>query len=480
MKKIKFIGRKRELTLLKNLTAKKSASLVVVQGRRRIGKSRLIEEFGKNYRFLSFSSLPPRKSFTNDMQLNYFIKQFNEISQLPSVSVNDWYDLFLLLANETKEGRVVILLDEISWMGSKDPNFLGKLKNAWDMKFKQNPELILILCGSVSSWIEKNILNSTGFMGRISLRLFLKELSLMECNEFFNEIGFRGSEFDKLKILSLTGGIPRYIEEIRSNLSAEANINELCFQPNGVLFREFNDIFSDLFSRKSNTYKEIIRSLINGKKEIKEISKEIGIANGGYLSECLFDLTLLGFIKRDYLWSINTSKESKLGHYRLSDNYLRFYLKNIDPYKSRIENNNFGKNFSLIHLPMWDSIMGLQFENLVLFNNHLLTDFLSITPMDIVNCNPFVQKKGVRKKGCQIDYLIQTRFNNLFVCEIKFSKNKINSEIINEVKEKISKLYLPKGYSFWPVLIHVNGVTDEVKNSEYFSHIIDFSEMLYS
>lgn len=477
MKQSPFIGRFDELKQLQNLTQKQSSSLVVVYGRRRIGKSRLIEEFGKNYRFLRFSGLPPLKTITEQEQRNEFAKQLSKQTGLPFFQVPDWGDLFSLVARETKEGRVIILLDEISWMGSKDPLFLGKLKNAWDLEFKANPELILIFCGSVSSWIEENILRSTGFMGRISLSLSLQELKLPECNQLLDKIGFRGTDHDKFKILSITGGVPRYLEEIQPNLPAEANIQNLCFQPSGILFNEFNHIFSDLFSTKSNTYKEIVRSLINGSKELTAIAKDLKVTTGGYLSGCLDDLVQLGFVRREYTWSLKGGQESRLSHFRLSDNYLRFYLKYIDPNQAKISGHHFSYS-ALNSLPAWDSMMGLQFENLVISSRELLWKHLPFSPADIINDNPFFQRKTTRSKGCQIDYLIQTRYNNLFVCEIKFSKNQIKSEVVEQVKEKIERICLPKGFSCWPVLIHVNGVSNSVIDSGYFSHIIDFSSLL--
>jgi hypothetical protein len=116
---------------------------------------------------------------------------------------------------------MIVLFDEISWMGSKDPDFLGKLKNAWDLYFKKNPKLIFILCGSVSSWIDKNILSHTGFLGRISYRLTLEELPLKDCNQFWSSAGGQISAYEKLKVLSITGGVPRYLEEIKPRMSAE-------------------------------------------------------------------------------------------------------------------------------------------------------------------------------------------------------------------------------------------------------------------
>lgn len=122
------------------------------------------------------------------------------------------------------------MFDEISWMGSEDPDFLGKIKNAWDQKFKKNPNLLFVLCGSASSWIEENILNSTGFLGRVSYTLTLGELPLKDCTHFWLEASKNISAFEKFKILSVTGGIPRYLEEIDPTLSAEKTFEHFALE----------------------------------------------------------------------------------------------------------------------------------------------------------------------------------------------------------------------------------------------------------
>ncbi len=123
-------------------------------------------------------------------------------------------------------------------------------------------------------------------------------------------------------------------------------------------------------------------------------------------------------------------------------------------------------------------VMGLQFENLVLNNRDFIWKNLHVYPAEIVTNNPYFQRQQIRKKGCQIDYLIQTKTNVLYACEIKFSKREINSSVIEEVKKKIDAFYLPKGFSIMPVLIHVNGVGEDLVDKDYFSHIINFSELL--
>lgn len=477
MRDFPFVGRKSELESLSGLTQKKTSSLLVIRGRRRIGKSRLVKEFAKNYRFLSFAGLAPTKKTTAQSQREVFAEQLASNLNLPKLQASDWSVLFSFLARETKNGRVVILFDEISWMGSKDADFLGKLKNAWDMELKDNPELILILCGSVSAWIEENILRSTGFMGRLSLVLDLDELSVPECNQLLTEIGFRGNAYEKFKVLSVTGGIPRYLEEIKSDRLADENIKEICFTKQGVLFREFKEIFLDIFARRSEIYKRIIESLVNGDKEFSEIIEVLDRQKGGRLSEYLNALVLSGFIRRDHTWTVKGAKESVLSHYRLSDNYLRFYLKYIEPNQHKIEGKHFD-NQPLSALPGFESIMGLQFENMVLNNRDFIWKKLHIYPSDIVTNNPYFQRPQLRKKGCQIDYLIQTRTNVLYACEIKFSRQEIKTEVISQMQQKIAQFYLPRGFSIMPVLIHVNGVNEAILDQQYFTHLIDFTEIL--
>ena len=372
---------------------------------------------------------------------------------------------------------MVIILDEISWMGSKDPEFLGKLKNAWDLHFKKNPSLLLILCGSASSWIEKNILANTGFVGRISFTLTLDELPLKDCQLFWGNKASHLSAMEKLKLLSVTGGVPRYMEEIDARLSAEDNIKNLCFTKGALLVDEFEHIFSNLFLRNSEKYKKILTLLASGSKEFSELSLTLNDKTSGRTLDYLEELMLAGFIKRDYTWHLKDGKEAKLSKFRLSDNYLRFYLKYIQQYKTKIERNSF-KFRSLASLPGWNTIIALQFENLVLNNRAYLWEKLAINPEDIVSENPFYQRKTAIQAGCQIDYLIQTRFNSIYICEIKFSKHKITEGVITEMKEKIARLKLPKNMSYRPVLIHVNGIERAIQELDYFSHVIDFSEAL--
>ncbi len=472
----RFVGRENELKDLHELFEKKSASLVVVTGRSGIGKSRLIQEFAKDCTFYEFRGVPPKQSMAKDVQLFFFTEMFKLQAGLLEVKTASWLELFYLLAQQVKdEGRVVILFDEISWMGSLDPYFLGQLKDAWNLYFSKNPNLTLILCGSVSSWIEKNILSSSAFMGRVSHQLTMEELPLNKCNEFWAGSPHT-SFYDKLKVLAVTGGVPRYLKELKLRLPAEENIQRMCFKKDGLLVKEFDRIFTDLFSGRKHTYKRIVKALASGVKDIQEVCKELKIKQSGYISECLDVLVKSGFVSRDYTWSIQTGKRSRLSLFRLSDNYLRFYLKYIDNELSNIQQNSY-KEKSLPSLKNWSTIMGLQFENLVLNNRAFIYESLEIKPATIVNSDPFFQKTTKAQNGCQIDLLIQTELDALYVCEVKFSKNRLGNDVIEQVKKKIERLKAPKGFSFIPVLIHVNGVHDDVEDDGYFKKLIDFTDV---
>ncbi len=473
----RFIGRRGEIEGLKNLIRKKSASLVVIKGRRRIGKSRLAEEFAENFdTHYVFVGLAPSEVTTSQDQKNEFLRQMKR-QGIRSLGDHDWGSLLDDVAIACKKGKILVLLDEISWMGHADETFLAKLKNSWDCEFKKNPNLILILSGSNATWIEKNILTDTGFVGRVSYRLTLEELSLFESNKFWGKSAADISSFEKLKILSITGGVPRYLEEILPQESAEENIQRLCFRKEGLLFHEFEDIFSDALSKKSDYYRVILKLLAERKSSLGEIAKAMGRERpDGDVSEFLEDLCSVGFVTRDYTWNLESGKGSSISLFRLSDNYIRFYLKFIEPNKEKISCD------TMSSLPKgWDSIMGLQFENLILSKNNRLKiyELLGIPLESIIHANPFLQTQTVKRQKCQIDFLIQTKEGSLYVCEIKFKKDEIDSSVISEVKEKIKRLKRKKHMSCRPVLIHVNGVSESIQQNDYFVKIIDFGKLLY-
>ncbi len=438
----------------------------------------MIKYFAKKYcaHFVELQGLGPQKYQTNQDQLDFFIKKLSEQISIPKVKVNDWVDAFTLLFQYTETMDVLILLDEISWMGAYDPDFTGKLKAAWDGQFSQNSKLRLVLCGSVSSWIQANILHNTIFLGRVSLEINLRPLSLFDAHKFWGPRQNRISNHEKFKILSVVGGIPLYLEEIDYTKPAEANIRELFFKRDGLLFKEFDRIFNDIFNKKAKTYQKIVEGLVSGGKNISEIAKALKISPTGTLTESLNNLELSGFVSRHVGWDlINKKAKTKTIIYRISDNYLRFYLKYVLPLQDKIEKNIYSFK-GLEQLPQFETVMGLQFEALVIGNIWGLVNILNIARDAIENYGPYFQKKTLRTQACQIDLLIQTK-TTLFVCEIKFRKN-IGLEVINEVQEKIERLKKGKFLSVRPILIYEGELDPRILEEHYFDKIVSFADFL--
>ena len=471
-----FVGRHRELEKLKALANKKVPSLVVIKGRRRIGKSRLIAEFASRngkHTLWSFAGLAPQGGVDAQTQRDHFARQLAALLKTPPFSFQDWSDAFQHLSLHVQP-HDIILFDEISWMGTKDPTFIPKLKIWWDT---QHVPIMVVLCGSVSTWIEENILKNTAFFGRISLTLTLESLSLSESAHLLKIMGFQGSTYDTYKLLSILGGIPWYLEQVSAGVTADTIIKRLCFEKDGLLVLEFDRIFHDLFNGKGAAYKKILNTLKEGMRTLAEIRQDINFAHSGTLSQLIEHLITAGFIKKQILWSFKTAKPLKQSLYSICDPYMRFYLKVIETCRAKIDAGDFNES-NISHLPGFDAHIGLQLEYLLLQNRPLLLQSIGARPEDIVCDGPYRQSQTTNTKGCQIDYLAQTITKNLFVCEFKFKRRELGAEIVQEMKEKITALKIPKGYATVPLLFHISGVTSVVETKGYFYRIIDIADFL--
>jgi AAA+ ATPase superfamily predicted ATPase len=458
---MKFIGREKEIAAFRALAGLMKPSLMVIRGRRRIGKSRLAAECAKGRIFIPFSGLAPQKPMSAQDQRDQFAYQLSRYFKLPAMTFHDWSDAFHALENYLTSKPTVILFDEISWMGEDDPTFIGKLKTWWDTVSTQDRPWILILCGSVSTWIEKNIIHNTALFGRISLQIDLHPMYLSECGQFIKEIGFKGSAYETYKLLAVMGGIPWYLQHIHPEQMADENIMQMCFTPGGLLVDEFEKIFHDLFNTRGTLHQKIIRALADGMKTVKEIREKADLSDSGVISTGIQDLIVSGFVTKHTQWSLKSRRQAKQALYRLSDCFLRFYVRYIEPGIKPSEGS-----------------YGFQVESLLLQNRALLCKAIGIQKEDIVADNPFLQKETKMRKGCQIDYLIQTVTNNLFVCEFKFHNRELGCEVIDEMEKKIKNFAVPRGYAAVPILFHIGGVSPTLEERRYFYRIIDMRKFL--
>ena len=468
-----FIGREKELELLGALWGRDSGVLVTCRGRRRIGKSTLIEEFAARSaaRFLSIEGLAPHKRMSDAVQRRRFCEKVAEYAGRPVEAAETWSLAFAQLDALLAEGggRTVVLLDEISWMGGWNPDFPGYLKEAWDKRLRKHADLVLVLCGSVSAWIAENILDSPGFVGRNSLDIELKELPLRDAVRIWGPAADRMSTREKLDLLSVVGDVPKYLEEVRPSLSVDENVRRMCFLPNGILFREFDETFSQVFGRKAKLRGRILRELVDSPRTVAEVAAEDGTESSGPYSRTLEDLCHAGYVARDDGLNPLTGKTIRRARFRVSDNYVRFYLRYVEPRRKAIGRGLF--EFSSVEqLPGLQTFFGLQFENLVLNHVNDLFPLLGIDRSLVLSAFPYVQSATKRQRGCQIDLLVQTQ-RTLIVVEIK-RRREIGHEVVDEVSEKVGRLVHDKALSVRTALVYDGRLSPRVEADRFFDFVV--------
>ena len=472
-----FYGREELLEQLGDLLKKRTASLVTCRGRRRIGKSTLVEEFARRNRlkFLKLEGLSPRESDTNDKQLAAFSRQLGAITGRREKQAANWFDAFARLDAVIEDVPTVVFLDEISWMGKYDPDFPGELKYAWDNRLKKHDRLIMVICGSVSTWITKNILKSKGFVGRPSLNLVVGELPLADCLKFWGCKAPRVSDAEMFDILSVVGGVPKYLELVDTSASAETNIRKLCFTPGGLLTEEFHDIFDDVFDGRRTIERRILRTLAESSKTGAEIADQLGVDNNGHFQESLEALEIAGFVARDGGLNPETGKAARLVRYRISDNYTRFFLKYVEPVEDTVRKGLF-RFTSLAQLPGWNTILGLQFECLVLNNLPELLKRMGLSDVLILSAAPYRKRAHARGEGCQIDLLLMSS-RTWWVVEIK-RRREIGVEIIDEVSRKVENLKVKPGVSVRTALVYCGELSPAVPAEGFFDILTDAHDLL--
>ena len=477
-----FYGRGDLLESMKSLWNKRVPSLVTCRGRRRVGKSTLVEKFARRSgaRFIKLEGLRPKERLTNEDQLKYFISQLSLQTGCDDSPVSDWLKAFARL-NECimDRGKTVVLLDEVSWMAYCDVAFPEVLKVAWDNMFSRHKKLVLVVCGSVSTWIKRNIIDNGAYAGRRSYDFVVPELPLRECVKFWGPRVSRERMTDILDVLSVTGGVPRYLEEIDPALTADENIRKMAFVAKSVLAVDFEEMFRDVITGERGLRASILRILCDSPMNVSEIAAALGKERNGHLSDALDELGEAGFIAPDEGLNPETGKDVQQMRFRLKDNYARFYLKYIEPRLKIIARDGF-RFSSLEQLPEWDVIKGLAFENLVVNNFRELLPRLGLDRSLVISAAPFrkaMRSRRASDRGVQVDLLLQTR-RSIYLVEVR-RRNELGHEVVDEMDEKVSRIRRPRGVSLKTALVYDGHLAKTVEADGYFDAVIDIRDVVF-
>ena len=463
-----FIGRNTELEELNHLYSMKSSKLVVLYGRRRVGKSALIEAFVADKPNLQFEGL---EGVTTPGQISQFMDdlslQLND-PILARTKLDRWNLVFDYLTKYFTQSKKkhVLFLDEFQWLAANQSKLISIIKKYWD-KYWSKQNILLILCGSVSSYMINKIIKSKALYGRTNWELALQPLSLQE---IYKLLKGKRSYDETMQYALILGGIPKYIQEIDTRRSLDQNLNKLCFSKDGILLSEYEKIFYSQF-KEYKTYESIINFLKSMPHSLAEISEKLGMTSSGGVKLYLENLEKASFITHytPYDRTIN----GKLKRYKLTDEYLRFYFKYMRPNINIIQQNKNRNLFSQLVKPVWKSWLGFSFENFCMKNAMLLAEKMGFENY-VVNFGPIFRKGDTH---FQVDLVYLRSDKVITLCEIKYTDGLITAKIINEIEKKCKLIELPRGYTLEKALISRFGADDVLVELEYFNHIITVEDL---
>ncbi|MDP6354207.1 MAG: ATP-binding protein [Planctomycetota bacterium] len=463
-----FIGREHELEIIKKAIASNVPELGVVYGRRRVGKSMLLQETGGRKGDLYFEALQDTSS---KLQIEHFLNQLAEQTGAPRAAAKDWREAFDALSFYLDKGRHYVVFDEFPWMAAGRNALTSLFKYYWDNRWKKNSGLTMVLCGSVANFMFKHIVHSKALHNRKTFEIKLRPLPAHEAKQFFKD--YR-SDFEIARFLMVFGGIPKYLEQLDPRRSLGDNLDRLCFQRNSFFLTEFETIFKEQF-KVTKTYEQIVSKLAGQSYSRETLARRLKMKPGGGLTGYIRNLEQADFVRVFKPMSV-TGRGERTRRVVLWDEWLRFYFTFVEPNRSIIELNSKPGMFEQLASRSFEPYCGLAFERLCMKNLPSILARLNIGLHQVVGYGPFFRQPGRksrrRTEGLQIDILVQRKGDVLTLIECKFRSRPIGVSVIREVEQKIKLLKAPSRFSIERVLLCAGETTSDLEGSGYFHEIV--------
>ena len=420
-----LIGRLAEQAILQEMLESNQAEFLAIYGRRRIGKTFLIREYFKDKDVIFFNSTGSKDGSLIE-QVQHFTKEISKVfyRSIKLESSKNWDSTFELLtkAMETISGnkKIVLFFDELPWMATKNSKLLTTLDYYWNQYWNRDKRIRLIICGSSASWIvDKIISNKGGLHNRITKQIRLLPFNLRETKAFLDKKDIRLTHNQIIQTYMVTGGVPYYLNNIRKGMSAAQNIDLLAFSSDGLLFKEFDNLFAALFDMHELCVRiiKIIAECQSGVNQ-EDIFKKIGDEkNKGQLGlQKLKELEDAGFIIRfkPYL------HKTRGIYYKVIDEYTLFYLAWIKPFRDNLVQGMSSGSWEIQQkTPAWYSWAGMAFESICYKHINQIRAALDLDASAMPNTWRFNGKGD--QNGAQIDLLFDRRDDSITLCEIKYT-----------------------------------------------------------
>lgn len=414
-----MIGRKQEIKELNKLYDRDQAELVAIYGRRRVGKTYLVDETfaGRiTFRHAGLSPADENPKGLLKLQLDHFYNSLELHGMEKCEKPKSWLDAFLLLEKYLQKiddgSRQVVFLDELPWLDTPKSGFIRAFEAFWNTWGCHRKNLMVIVCGSANSWIQDKLINNHGGLyNRVTYEIKLSPFTLRECEEFYKSNHVMLSRYDIAQSYMIFGGIPYYMGYVDGEMSLAQNIDNLFFKRNAILRDEYHRLFASVFVNPE-AVKSIVQLLYSRNLGYtrREIVEKLGITDGGRLSRHLNALIASDFIIKYIPFGCGKREE----HYKLIDPFCMFYLHFVSNQK-KVNEKFWQQNVTSGPVSIW---RGFAFENVCF--NHVEQIKRALGISGVISENSAWSKRGDDETGTQIDLLISRNDNVMNMCEIKY------------------------------------------------------------
>lgn len=427
-----IIGRVEECKRLDRCLAESEAQLILVYGRRRVGKTFLIDKYFDGRFDFKFSGEYEK---SKEEQLKNFTVELNRQTGDEIDRPHDWKAAFYLLRDYLENlpnGKRIVFFDEMPWMDTMRSDFLASFEYFWNSWGSSQRNLIFIVCGSATSWMRENIIdNKGGLYNRLTCSIYLHPFNLHTTEQYLVARGVRWSRYDIAECYMIMGGIPYYLRLIDAELSYNENIDRIFFKKRAELWDEFNHLYRTLFSN-SDKYIQIVEALSKKRNGLtrEEIVDNTKIHNNGMLTRILDDLVDSDFVRVYRLYG--NKKKGEI--YQLADYYSLFYFKYIKG-KKGLDEHFWSHNLDSPSRLSW---AGYTFEQVCMDHISQIKRKLGISGV-LTTESVWYKKADEYTDGAQIDLVIDRQDKVISLCEIKFSVNEyiIDKEYDMKLRNKI-------------------------------------------
>ena len=409
-----IIGRTVEQQQLELLSKSAKAEFIAVYGRRRVGKTYLVTEYFRDQLAFHASGVLNGKTAR---QKESFCAALDKLG-VNGTETDSWMKLFARL-QEGLQPRVdagkltIIFLDEIPCFDIQRSEFIPALDHFWNTWAVQHPNIKLIVCGSATSWIIKNIIDSHGGLhDRLTFEIHLHPFNLAETEQYLLSNGLKWTRLMITQAYMFFGGIPYYLSLLQSNESLMQSLDRLYSKPSGLLRREYDRLLASLFKSPEPYYK-IVDVLSKNKQGLTrdEIAQKLDMSSGGRLTKLLTNLSNCDFIRSYRVYSTKIKQNAEL--YALTDMFTLFHLH----FNTLIgeEEHYFSKNNRAAQLLSWE---GLAFERVAMQHINQIKQRLGISGISV---DYYQWRSKELKPAAQIDLILDRSDDIVNVCEMKFS-----------------------------------------------------------